>query len=152
MGVQITGCASIEEPGTINQWGGTVANIPTGWLFCDGSTVNKADYPALWGVIADIYGASTAATFVLPDFRNRFLIGAKLDVVGIPKTDVTGANLQSGGAYRNTFTGSAASSLSSTSATAGITNVSPSGHTHVVTCTNIPIIPPFWAVPFIIKT
>lgn len=45
-----------------------------GWLPCDGRTLNKNDYIALYQVIGDTYG-STSTTFNLPDYRSRMLMG-----------------------------------------------------------------------------
>ena len=38
---------------------------PKGWLECAGASVNKSDYPQLYGVIGATYG-ETATTFTLP--------------------------------------------------------------------------------------
>jgi microcystin-dependent protein len=45
------------------------------WLVCDGSTVNKADYPDLYNIIADLYGAATQTTCVLPNLVSRSMVG-----------------------------------------------------------------------------
>ena len=152
MGVDITGCASIEEPGSVKLWAGSIASVPVGWLFCNGDLVNKSAYPSLWLVLGDIYGASSATQFQLPDYRNVVIAGANEDSAGKPKTNITGALTQTGGSYRTTFTGSAAAGLPITTSLAGLTNVSQSTHTHVVTCTNIAIIPPYSTGTWIIKT
>lgn len=54
-------------------WFATTA--PTGWLLCDGSLVNKEDYPALWLLLGDTWGASTSTQFYLPDLRQRVPVG-----------------------------------------------------------------------------
>jgi hypothetical protein len=47
-----------------------------GWLFCDGSEIPKLQFPDLYRAIGDAYGtASTAAGFLLPDYRGLFLRG-----------------------------------------------------------------------------
>lgn len=46
------------------------------WLICDGSEVAQADYPDLYAVISDLYGAASAGAFRLPDFRGRSPSGA----------------------------------------------------------------------------
>ncbi|MBD2060524.1 tail fiber protein [Oculatella sp. FACHB-28] len=46
-----------------------------GWLRCDGSTVSKTTYPALFNIIGYQFGGS-GDNFVLPDLRARTVIGA----------------------------------------------------------------------------
>lgn len=55
-----------------NNWN-ISGNFP-GWLPCDGSALNKSDYPALYEVIGGAYG-ETGSTFNLPDYRSRKLMG-----------------------------------------------------------------------------
>lgn len=48
-----------------------------GWSLCDGSSLVKSNFTALYAAIGDTYGASTNTnTFKLPDLRGRTLIGA----------------------------------------------------------------------------
>jgi microcystin-dependent protein len=61
-------------PGAITMFGGSVA--PSGYLFCDGSSVNRADYPALFTAIGTTYGSASGTTFNVPDLRGRTPIGA----------------------------------------------------------------------------
>ena len=62
--------------GGIIMWSGTIANIPTGWALCDGTTVN---------------GRAT------PDLRSRFIVGATSDAsTGVTFNVTTGATT---GAY-----------------------------------------------------
>ncbi len=51
--------------------------LPDGWLYCDGDEVAKATYPDLWNAITNFWGTASNPTdnFLLPDFRNRTLIG-----------------------------------------------------------------------------
>ena len=52
------------------------ANVPDGWLECDGSAVGRAAYPALFAAVGDAYGpGDEATTFNLPDFRDRVVVG-----------------------------------------------------------------------------
>ena len=67
------------SPGMIIMWNGSIANIPTGWGLCDGST----------------YAGSPAV--VSPDLRDRFVIGANQDDSGVAKTNITGSLTLSGG-------------------------------------------------------
>lgn len=60
---------------------GTVASFaqwtaPPGWLECNGATVSRNTYSALWGKIGAIYGAGDGVTtFNLPDLRGEFVRG-----------------------------------------------------------------------------
>jgi hypothetical protein len=58
--------------GAIIMWSGSIASIPTGWFLCNGSNGT-------------------------PDLRNRFIIGAHSDNVGVANTTVTGSSTQTGG-------------------------------------------------------
>ncbi|MFA5271183.1 MAG: hypothetical protein WC412_02445 [Candidatus Omnitrophota bacterium] len=57
--------------GVVVMWSGTIANIPSGWVLCDGANGT-------------------------PDLRDRFVVGAKQDDGGITKTNVTGSLTKSG--------------------------------------------------------
>lgn len=65
--------------GTINFFDASVA--PQGWLACDGSVVNIADYPDLATYYASVhgsanfYGGNGTTTFAVPDLRGEFLRG-----------------------------------------------------------------------------
>ena len=57
--------------------GGGVAGLPPpGFLWCDGSTKSKFDFPELYAIIRDRYGTFNEPMFVLPDFRGRSPLGA----------------------------------------------------------------------------
>ena len=61
--------------GTISLFAGTVP--PEGWLLCDGTPILRADYPGLFAVIGETFGAGNGiTTFNLPDLRGRAPIGA----------------------------------------------------------------------------
>ena len=59
--------------GSVLAWGSE--DLPTGFLECDGSSLNRADYPELFAVIGSNYGTASATTFNLPDCRGRFIRG-----------------------------------------------------------------------------
>lgn len=46
-----------------------------GWIYCDGQLVFQDDYPALYDVLGDIYGAAVGNRFRLPDMRNKRVVG-----------------------------------------------------------------------------
>jgi microcystin-dependent protein len=48
-------------------------NIPAGFLLCDGTEYDNADYPDLARCLGGLYGG-TATTFLLPDLANGFFI------------------------------------------------------------------------------
>jgi len=51
------------------------AEIPTGYLLCDGSEVLVEDFEDLYDVIGDLYESSDSTLFKLPDLRERTLWG-----------------------------------------------------------------------------
>ncbi len=70
----VTPPANIAQPtGAITMW--TTASAPTGWLLCDGSSLLRASYTDLFGVIGTTFGSADGTHFTLPDFRDRFPIG-----------------------------------------------------------------------------
>jgi microcystin-dependent protein len=89
---------SIVETGTIEEWGGTIASIPAGYLFCNGAAVSRTTYAALFAAIGTTHGVGDGSTtFNLPDKRNLFTIGANSDVSSVPNTNITGSNTKTGG-------------------------------------------------------
>ena len=75
----------ISPIGSVIMWGGSTANIPAGYLLCDGSTYSKPtsqggsnnDYVELFDAIGTIHGENSAQTrFRVPDLRDKFVPGA----------------------------------------------------------------------------
>lgn len=61
-------------PGTILPYAGNSA--PDGWLLCNGATVSRSTYKALYDIVGTRFGyGNNSSTFHLPDFRGRFLRG-----------------------------------------------------------------------------
>ncbi len=86
-------------PGEVKMWAGTDANVPTGYLPCNGAAVSRTTYAGLFSVIGTAYGEGDGATtFNVPDLRQRFPLG---------KADSgTGSALGgTGGAIDHTHTG-----------------------------------------------
>jgi microcystin-dependent protein len=53
--------------------------VPDGWLLCDGSAVNRSQYPRLFAAIGTAHGQGNGSTtFHLPDLRGRFCRGTDL--------------------------------------------------------------------------
>lgn len=84
--------------GSIIIWAGLIGNIPSGYLFCNGASLLRVTYAALFTAIGTIYGAADGDHFNLPDLRDKFIVGAYQDDSGVPKTNLTGSLLASGGA------------------------------------------------------
>lgn len=59
--------------GSLIMWSTDTA--PSGWLICDGTSVLTSAYAALFAVIGYTFGGS-GGSFTLPDYRNRFPVGA----------------------------------------------------------------------------
>ena len=73
--------------GSILPYGG--ASSPSGYLLCDGSTVSRATYAALYAVVGHSFGTDPGSgNFILPDLRGRFGLG-KDDMGGISADRVT---------------------------------------------------------------
>lgn len=65
--------ANLVPPGSLRP--AAYATPDAGWLLCDGSSVSKTTYAALYAKIGDTWG-STSTTFKLPDYRGRVIVGA----------------------------------------------------------------------------
>lgn len=64
----------LTPPGAVLSFARNTA--PAGWLACDGSTVSRATYAALFAAIGTTFGAGDGATtFKLPDLRGEFVRG-----------------------------------------------------------------------------
>jgi hypothetical protein len=71
-----------------------VSTPPAGWLLCDGTAYNQADYPELYAALGTLYNtqinpttgaaytAPSAGQFRVPDYRAIFLRGAGTPSVG----------------------------------------------------------------------
>lgn len=51
------------------------ATAPTGYLVCDGTSLQRSQYGALFGVIGTTYGSADGASFSLPNLNARFPVG-----------------------------------------------------------------------------
>lgn len=65
-------------PGVLSPY--AVPEAPAGWLNCNGASVSRIDYPALFDIIGQAFGGVGEA-FNLPDLRGRFLLGFSDDEV-----------------------------------------------------------------------
>lgn len=54
----------------------STANVPEGYLECNGQAVGRTDYPALFALIGTTYGeGNQLTTFNVPDCRDRAIVG-----------------------------------------------------------------------------
>lgn len=64
------------------------AKAPTGWLCCDGSSVDIAKFPALFSIIGNTYGGDGITKFALPDLSGRMVFGTGTGV-GLTRRDLS---------------------------------------------------------------
>lgn len=65
--------------GGIAAYGGVT--VPDGWLLCDGSTVSRELYSDLFKAVGTVFGEGDGSTtFNVPDYRDKFVLGAGGDV------------------------------------------------------------------------
>jgi microcystin-dependent protein len=155
--------------GGMVMWG--TASAPSGYLLCNGSAVSRSTYSALFAVVGTAFGSGDGSTtFNLPDFRDRFPVGAgttysanstggSKDAIVVSHTHTATVtdpghvhligfqSIDAGPNYGSTASGNTAGSQTQ-SATTGIT-VSNSTTGSSGTNANLP---PYLGVYFIIKT
>ncbi|MBC5786915.1 phage tail protein [Clostridium facile] len=62
------------QPGSILVW--STSTAPTGWLLCNGSSVSRTTYSALYNKITTKYGSGNGSTtFTLPNLKGRVPVG-----------------------------------------------------------------------------
>jgi len=155
--------------GAILMWG--TASAPTGYFLCNGAAINRVAYSNLFAIIGTSYGSGDGSTtFNLPDFRDRFPVGAgttysanstggSKDAIVVSHTHTATVtdpghvhligfqSIDAGPNYGSTASGNTAGSQTQ-SATTGVT-VSNSTTGSSGTNANLP---PYLGVYFIIKT
>jgi len=67
-------------PGTISAYGGP--NIPSGWLYCNGTSYGTGAFPALFGAIGYTWGGS-GGNFNVPNLVGWFIRGAGGNAPGL---------------------------------------------------------------------
>ena len=161
---------SSVPPGAITAFAGATA--PTGWLICDGAAVSRTTYAALFAVCGVAYGIGNGSTtFNIPNLKARMPFGLDttpgLDALGITngttnhihglssgraQVAFTSPNVfamnRQGHNWTPTHTGTTGGSLAS-AATPQTVAAMLSG---TADGANIPGLPPFLILNFIIKT
>jgi len=72
-GANLTGIEGIPTA-TIVPW--SAASVPTGFLECNGQTVSRSTYSALFAIVGTTYGAGDgSSTFLVPDLQDNVAVG-----------------------------------------------------------------------------
>ena len=122
---QLANLTSVSLPtGAMIPWAGSdlPAEIPEGYLLCDGSMYNDGDYPMLSAVIGTVYCTTIVPMqFCVPDMRGRVPVGRATTGSTFDMGDLAGARGMKGGIDvvtltlaqmpLHTHTGSTASSM-----------------------------------------
>ena len=65
-----------EQPGLIKDFAGPTANIPTGYLSCDGSAISRTTYANLYAAIGTAWGTGDGSTtFNIPNLKGLVTAG-----------------------------------------------------------------------------
>lgn len=107
--------------GMITMFGG--ASAPSGYLLCNGASVSRSTYSALFAIIGTTHGSADSSTFQLPNFQER-----------IPRGKGSSDNL---GDTNGTATITPTGTISSVTPTGAVT-ISGSTDDHVLTTAQIP--------------
>ena len=73
---------------------------PQGWALCVGQTLQVQSNSALFSIIGNVFGGDGKTTFMLPDLRGRYIMGAQANTVnvgfaaGAPTVTLTAQNMQ----------------------------------------------------------
>ena len=99
-----TDVAPLCPAGTIIMWAGADTSIPPGYKLCNGQSLERAVFPALFAALGTSYGSADSSHFNVPDFRDRLAAGKGSTVTrsftaskvitgsaSVPKLEVTGA-------------------------------------------------------------
>lgn len=156
--------------GSIQMWGSDSA--PSNWLLCNGASVLRSEYAALFAIVGTTFGSADGTHFNVPDFRSKFPFGKAAAGTGNTLGGTFGAidhthtadppstDTSSNGAHTHTVTvpsenATVLLNLGQVGADGAYTTSSNGAHTHSVdiasfnTGTNNP---PALTINFIIKT
>jgi microcystin-dependent protein len=105
------GMDSIMEVGSI--YGNARSTVPSGYLLCDGSLINRTTYSRLFSVISTTYGTGDGSTtFALPDLRGAVPRGTGTSngytqnvtvTLGAKTNDGFGSHNHGGGSHSHSF-------------------------------------------------
>jgi microcystin-dependent protein len=82
--------------GGVVNWAGLIANVPSGYLVCDGTSLLRAGtYADLFAQVGVIFGSADGTHFNLPDLRDKFVVGGNQDSASVVKSNIRGSLEQS---------------------------------------------------------
>jgi len=126
-------------------WAGSIATIPDGYLFCNGAAVSRTTYARLFAKISTIHGVGNGSTtFNIPDRRDKFIIGAKQDESGVPKSNIEGSLNPSGGSGAQPPVTDTPSGVLESVSTEGSDAAGGESHTHI-------FVPPYSTTVIVIR-
>lgn len=125
---EVAGNAQATPVGTILPFAGTTDKVPSGFMLCDGTSIKKAEYSALFNVIGTAWGTNDENSFNVPDLRGLFLRMQNLGSGRDPDFNSRGS-ISSGG-NTNDAVGSYQSSLLGSHNHGGNTGWNDRDHTH----------------------
>lgn len=90
--------------GTVREWAGTLATIPSGHLLCNGAAISRATYATLFAALGTKYGSGDGSTtFNLPSLGAKYVGGAANDGelgTSVGNNNIT-ATMQTGGSHNH---------------------------------------------------
>jgi hypothetical protein len=129
--------APLIPAGVIVAWAGSAA--PDGWLICDGSSISRSTYAALWNVCSTTFGSASGSTFNIPNLQGRAIYGTSTSIsLGATSTAISGSFVP-GALSLSTTTSSITTTTSTTNSTTDkdvtnaitvVTGVTSVAHTH----------------------
>lgn len=116
------------------------ANPPSGWLLCNGQSLNNTQYPELLAAIGYTYGGSVGTlSFNVPDLRGRIVAGLDVQLSGVYANRLGTTHFGSNGQSLGQTGGSESNTLTSTQMPAHshfVANTDVTTNDPVVTVTN----------------
>ena len=82
--------------GTVVAFAGSESKIPDGWKLCDGTSLKRQEYRALFNTIGTNWGGTADDEFNIPDLRGVFLRGVDGDANNDPDHDSRLTSLNNG--------------------------------------------------------
>ena len=86
-----SGAGETLRIGTILPYTGSDAELPTGYMLCDGAELSRTDYSDLFAVIGTSFGSGNgSSTFNLPNLKGKVLTGLDSDDTDFDSMGATG--------------------------------------------------------------